>query len=120
ARPWFHCSLHFSSPAGHKSLLSWPKPRYRPPQVCDWSSDLSQHGCLLRFRKLATSRSQSVDRFAYFFAPLAKMESDRSNSQDRVAHASNLSTVLVPSAGAGPSARLFLRRLRPCLGTTAP
>src|SRR5262249_45060862 len=34
--------------------------------------------------------------FAYFFAPFAKMESDRNNSQDRVAHASDLSTVLVP------------------------
>jgi hypothetical protein len=117
APPWFRCSLHFSSPAGHKSLLSWPKPRNRPPQVCDWISDLSQHGCLVRFRKLATSRSQSADGFAYFFAPFAKMESDRSNSQDRVAHASDLSTVLVPP-GQGPSARLFLRRLGVCLGTT--
>jgi len=52
-----------------------------------------------------------VDRFAYFFAPFAKMESDRSNSQNRVSHAADLSTVLVSSAGAGPSARLFLRRL---------
>src|SRR5262245_42592014 len=53
-----------------------------------------------------------------FCAPFAKIASDRSHSQDRVAHASNLSTVLVPSAGAGPSARLFLRRLGACLGTT--
>src|SRR5262249_5150068 len=91
APPWFRCSLDFSShrsAAGHKSLLSRPKPRNRPPQVGDWISDLSQHGCLLRFRKLATSRSQGADRFAYFFAPFAKMESDRSNSQNRVAHAS--------------------------------
>jgi len=52
-----------------------------------------------------------VDRFAYFFATFAQMESDRSNSQNRVSHAADLSTVLVSSAGAGPSARLFLRRL---------
>jgi len=30
-------------------------------------------------------------------------------------HAADLSTVLVSSAGAGPSARLFLRRLGVCL-----
>src|SRR5262249_53875709 len=95
APPWFRCSLHFSSPAGRKSLLSWPKPRNRPPQVCDWTSYLSHQECLLRFRILGTSRSQSADRFAYFFAPFAKMESDRS-TQGRVAHASDLSTVLVP------------------------
>jgi hypothetical protein len=44
-----------------------------------------------------------VDRFAYFFATFAQMESDRSNSQNRVSHAADLSTVLVSSAGAGPS-----------------
>src|SRR5262249_11959307 len=119
--PPSRCSLDFSShrsAAGHKSLLSRPEPRNRPPQVGDWITDLSRHGCLRRFRKPATSRSQGADRFAYLFAPFAKMESDRSNSQDRVAHASILSTVLVPSAGACPSARLFLRRLGACLGTT--
>ena len=52
-----------------------------------------------------------MDRFAYFFATFAQMESDRSNSQNRVSHAADLSTVLVSSAGAGSSARLFLRRL---------
>ena len=44
-----------------------------------------------------------MDRFAYFFATFAQMESDRSNSQNRVSHAADLSTVLVSSAGAGPS-----------------
>src|SRR5262249_10456707 len=106
----FRYSLDFSShrsAAGRRSLLSWPQPRNRPPQVGDWIIDL-KHGCLLRFRKLATSRSQGVDRFAYFFATFAQMESDRSNSQNRVSHAADLSTVLVSRARAGPSARLFL------------
>jgi hypothetical protein len=40
-----------------------------------------------------------VDRFTYFFSPFAQMESDRSNSQNRVSHAADLSTVLVSSAG---------------------
>src|SRR5262249_49551713 len=113
APPCFRCSLDFSShrsAAGRRSLLSRPKPRTRPPQGGDWIIGL-KHGCLLRFRRLATSRSQGVDRFAYFFATFAQMESDRSNSQNRVSHAADLSTVLVSSAGAGPSARLFLRRL---------
>src|SRR5262249_5950709 len=102
--PCFRCSLDFSShrsAAGRKSLLSWPKPRNRPPQVGDWIIDL-KHGCLLRFCKLATSRSQGVDRFAYFFATFAQMDPDRSNSQNRVSHAADLSTFLVSNAESVP------------------
>ena len=47
-----------------------------------------------------------MDRFAYFFATFAQMESDRSNSQNRVSHAADLSSSLPQAARGVPLRQL--------------